>query len=338
MGPVCRFAVIAEVGARAFPLARRLPPWLAGKVAALLPPVVAARVQLVSPSGRRAEGSVIGVAPASPRRRGLPAARQWGAALRLAARRGADVVGMARPGAAAPAARVPTPGETPVTTGVCFGVAAALVVLERMLGQRGLDSRRVEHVVLADDDPLTMFCCRMLARRARQVTLVGARASAERLAGALLRETGLVADPAGESRRALERGVAVLAAGAAGLDGMPLDPAWLPPGAVVCDLSPARALAERVGERPDVTALTGAVVRLPDADGAGPVWPAEAAEAAVLAVAGREAIGRWGRDRLDVERAEALIRLADEHGFRLTGARYAGCSWDEWCSGMEGSA
>jgi predicted amino acid dehydrogenase len=107
-----------------------------------------------------------------------------------------------------------------------------------------------------------------------------------------------------------------------------VEPEWLKPGAIVCDVARPRNVSRRVAEvRKDVLVFEGGVVEVPgDVDfGLDFGFPAKTAyacmaETMILALEGRYENFTLGRD-LSVEQVDEISRLAARHGFRLAGLR-----------------
>ncbi len=107
-----------------------------------------------------------------------------------------------------------------------------------------------------------------------------------------------------------------------------IEPAFLKPGAVVCDVARPRDVSKRVAEqRPDVLVIEGGVVAVPGEVDFGfdfgfPPRTAYAcmAETMILALEQRYEGYSLGRE-IEVAKVREITRLAEKHGFKLAGFR-----------------
>lgn len=274
--------------------------------------------RLRAPTGAEAEGWLL------PWPRDDPADRPaWQAAvtvaLRAGRRLGAAVVGF--PGLPWGVGEPDVAGGLVLTRGTCLGIAAGLAAALRDVAARRDDPGRLQWAVWPADEPAAALAARMLAREVRYLVLVGRRpGEVDRLARRILQETGLAAERCDELGRVLHRCDVLVACGPPGGDGVRLKA-----GATICDLTPQRAWARAAAGRGDVHAVDGGWVRPPWADGHAaaprPAWPADAAEAALLALVDAATRRRWAREAPSPARCDALVRLAERHGFRWLGPR-----------------
>jgi predicted amino acid dehydrogenase len=107
-----------------------------------------------------------------------------------------------------------------------------------------------------------------------------------------------------------------------------IEPDWLKPGAVVCDVARPRDISKEVAEkRPDVLVIEGGIIEVPGEVDFGfdfgfPPKTAYAcmAETILLALEERYENFSLGK-RLKIERVKEIQRLAQKHGFKLAGFR-----------------
>lgn len=319
--------------ARKYKLARWLPdPWVE-KIIRRIPPREVSHITGVrSALGTEAEGWFVACSLTSRQLLELPEAfviQRIAAAARKAAELGARIVGLGAftavvgDGGKSVARQV----DVPITTGNSYTVATALQGLEKASAAMGLPLEEANVAVLGATGSIGSACARLLATRVGGLILAGRDRERLQRVAALVRERGgvnpRVTTDVSEAVRQSQAVVAVTSA----LESI-IDAADLQPGAVVCDVARPRNVGRAVAEaRQDVLVIEGGVVDVPGEvnfrfDFGFPVRTAYAcmAETMILALEGRYEPFSLGKE-LSVERVEEISRLAEKHGFRLSGLR-----------------
>ena len=214
-----------------------------------------------------------------------------------------------------------------VTTGNSYTVATALQGTKRAAALMGIDLSQAEILVVGATGSIGSVCARILARETRFLTLTARdRNKLDDLAARILRETGLAAKVSTDIKSAVQRAdiiITVTGAAEAVIDVMDLKP-----GAVVCDVARPRDVSKRTAElRNDVLVIEGGVVDVPGEVDFGfdfgfPPRTSYAcmAETMLLALEKRFEPFTLGRD-LSVEQVDEITRLAEKHGFGISGFR-----------------
>lgn len=218
----------------------------------------------------------------------------------------------------------------PVTTGNSYTVATAIEATREAARLMGHDLKKSSVVVLGATGSIGRVCALILAREARNMTLVARNESKlEELAAKILYDTGLAVKIASDSKRALRSGDIVITVTSA-VDTV-VEPEDLKPGAVVCDVARPRDVSKRVAEvRDDVLVIEGGVVEVPgdvefNLNFGFPPKTAYAcmAEVMILALEKRYESYTLGRE-LTIKQVEEIAALAGKHGFKLAGFRSFG--------------
>ncbi|MBS3902747.1 MAG: shikimate dehydrogenase [Dethiobacter sp.] len=214
-----------------------------------------------------------------------------------------------------------------VTTGNSYTVATALQGTKKAAELMGIDFSRAEILVVGATGSIGSVCARILAREARFLTLLARdKHKLDSLASRILRETGLAAKVTAEVKFAVQRAdiiIAVTGSAEAVIDVMDLKP-----GALVCDVARPRDVSKRCAElRNDVLVIEGGVVDVPGQVDFGfsfgfPPRTSYAcmAETMILSLEGKYESFTLGRD-LSVAQIDEISRLADKHGFKISGFR-----------------
>lgn len=325
--------------ARKYPWARALPIGLIERILLRMSPMVVGHApEVVSAAGARAEGWFVGC-PLSPRQmvdeRGrktaLPLEDVYArivAAGQLAADRGARIVGLgaftsvAGDGGVTVAGRLPIP----VTTGNSYTIGTAVDGALLAAEQVGLDPGRATVGIVGASGSIGRTCALLLADQAAEIVLMGR--SVERLSAVehevapLARSVRVAAD--------LKEGVgsADIVITVSSATEAIVEPAWLKPGSVVCDVARPRDVSAGVARaRPDVLVIEGGLVAVPGLPDLGwsfgfPPGTAYAcmSETMILALEGRYESFTLGKS-VSVEQVREINRLACKHGFKLAGFR-----------------
>jgi predicted amino acid dehydrogenase len=319
---------------------RHLPRSLVEAVAAHMPASHVGRMEGgVSPAtGQAIEGAIYAMGATPRQMLSRPPEftyRRLDAAIRDAAQRGAQIVGLGAftkvvgDAGITVASRAPIP----VTTGNSLTIAATLETAKLTARRMGWpDLARGKAMVVGATGAIGSVCSRLLAAAVRNVVLVSIEP--ERLRA--LREKILAETPSAtveldtSTRRWVgECDLIVTATSAFGQ--RVLDVSQCKPGAVILDVAlPPDISAEEAAVRPDVLVVESGEVLIP-----GPVDfsfdiglpPGVAyaclAEAALLAMEGRFESFTLGRD-VDPEKVKEIYRLFRKHGFQIAPLRTFG--------------
>ena len=318
--------------ARKFPSAQRMPTsWLESLIKHS-PPIKASHITGVrSIRGTEAEGWFIGCLLTSKQMMELPEEDVLEKIIKAA--RKAEQLG-AIVGRGAFTAVVGDAGVTvaenvgiAVTTGNSYTVATALEGIRYAADLMEISIDDASVAVLGATGSIGSACARILARDVGNLTMAARSLDKlEQLAARIKEETGLTPQVTTDLAAACRGADIVVAVTSA--TGTIVEPEWLKPGAIVCDVARPRNVSRRVAEvRKDVLVFEGGVVEVPgDVDfGLDFGFPAKTAyacmaETMILALEGRYESFTLGRD-LSVEQIDEISRLAARNGFRLAGLR-----------------
>jgi fatty aldehyde-generating acyl-ACP reductase len=223
----------------------------------------------------------------------------------------------------------------PVTTGNSLTIAAGVRSLFRGADEMGIDTQSATAVVVGATGSIGAACVELIAERVHTVICVARNETRLRTLVTTVQpkvdcELRYSLDLAG----ALREAVLVLTATSSTQD--VIEPEFLRPGAVVCELSLPHDVSRRVAlERPDVLVLEGGNMRVPGAFRAERVRepgtdfdlalsPGTAlacmSETMVLALEGRAESYTLGRG-VDLGKVREIDRLAERAGFSLADMR-----------------
>lgn len=214
-----------------------------------------------------------------------------------------------------------------VTTGNSYTVATALQGTKKAAELMGLDFSRAEVLVVGATGSIGSACARIIAREARFLTLLARdKHKLDSLASRILRETGVAVKIITDIKAAIQRADIIIAV--TGSAEAVIDVLALKPGSVVCDVARPRDVSKRCAElRDDVLVIEGGVVAVPGQVDFGisfgfPPRTSYAcmAETMILSLEGKYESFTLGRD-LSVAQIDEITRLADKHGFKISGFR-----------------
>jgi predicted amino acid dehydrogenase len=214
-----------------------------------------------------------------------------------------------------------------VTTGNSYTVATALQGTKKAAEMMDIDLSSAEVLVVGATGSIGSVCARILARDTRFLTLMARdKQKLDALSSRILRETGLATKVTSDLKRSLQRADIVIAV--TGSADAVIDVMDLKPGAVVCDVARPRDVSKRCAElRDDVLVIEGGVVDVPGMVDFGfnfgfPPRTSYAcmAETMILSLEKRFESFTLGRD-LSVAQVDEITRLADKHGFKVSGFR-----------------
>ncbi|WP_338833802.1 Aminotransferase PigE [Moorella humiferrea] len=317
---------------RKFSFARHLPPALLEWVMRYLPPLKVSRITGVRSSHAETEGWFVACPLTSRQMVNLPESFVIQRIIktgRLAESLGAEILGLGAMTSVVGDAGITVARNLniAVTTGNSYTVATAIEATEKAAAMMGIELPEAEVVVVGATGSIGAVCAKILARRCRKLTLVARNEDKlVRLAGEIKEMTGVKARITRSIQEALRRADVIITVTAA-VDTV-IEPEYLKPGAVVCDVARPRDVSRRVAElRDDVLVIDGGVVEVPgdvnfNFNFGYPPGLAYAcmAETMILALEGRIENFTLGRD-LTVDQIDTINRLAAKHGFRVAGFR-----------------
>jgi fatty aldehyde-generating acyl-ACP reductase len=330
-----------DVG-RKYPIARMLPEGVIEWYIKQRDPLIVANVDgIVSPTGDEAQGWFI-ACPLTPRQLlTLPPEFVWDKLEqcgRLALEAGAKIMGLGAftsvvgDGGITLSKRLP---ELAITTGNSYTVATAIEGTRDAAKLMGHDLSKCRLAVVGATGSIGATCAEILARDVAEVMLIGRNTERlEALADRLRPQSHAaiaVTTNVSQGLRDAELVITVTSAVEA-----VIEPSDLRRGAVVCDVARPRDVSVRVAkERDDVLVIEGGVVQVPGAMRAVKADKPDQAfsfgfpqgtayacmsETMMLALDGRYESFTIGKE-ISVDQVEETWRLADKHGFTLSGFR-----------------
>lgn len=214
-----------------------------------------------------------------------------------------------------------------VTTGNSYTVATALEGTKEAARLMGKDFSKCHALVVGATGSIGSAVVRILADEVAKITMVARRIGPlEELAQEIFRKGKCEVAVSEDIRTALKDADIVLTVTSA-LDFI-IEPEYLKPGAVVCDVARPRNVSREVAEkRNDVLVIEGGVINVPgDVDfGFNFGFPPKTsyacmAETMILALDRRYENFSMGRT-LELEKIKLISELAKKHGFSLAGFR-----------------
>ena len=214
-----------------------------------------------------------------------------------------------------------------VTTGNSYTVATALQGTKKAAELMGIDLTEANVLVVGATGSIGSVCARILARDVRYLTLLARnRQRLDNLAKRILRESGLAVKISQDVKEAVKQADVIITV--TGSAEAVIDVLDLKPGAVVCDVARPRDVSKRAAAlRKDVLVIEGGVVDVPgDVEfGFNFGFPPRTsyacmAETMLLALEKRFEPFTLSRD-LSVAQVDEITRLADKHGFKVSGFR-----------------
>jgi len=214
-----------------------------------------------------------------------------------------------------------------VTTGNSYTVATALEGTKEAARLMGKDFSKCKALIVGATGSIGSAIVRILADEVAKITMVARRLGPlEELAQEMLKEGKCEVEVSRDIRSALREADIVLTVTSA-LEFI-IEPEYLKPGAVVCDVARPRNVSREVAEkRNDVLVIEGGVINIPgDVDfGFNFGFPPKTsyacmAETMILALDGRYENFSLGRT-LELEKIKLISELAKKHGFSLAGFR-----------------
>lgn len=321
--------------ARKFKFTRYVPDRVIERVFAMLPPLKISHITGLQSSHGKAEGWFIACPLTARLMMSLPEAYVLNKIIqggRIAEKLGARILGLGAFTKVVGDAGITVAKNLniPVTTGNSYTVATAVEATREAARVMGHDLKKASVVIMGATGSIGRVCALMLAREARNMTLVARNErKLDELAAKILYDTGLAARVTSDSKKALASGDVVITVTSA-VDTV-IEPEDLKSGAVVCDVARPRDVSRRVAEeRDDVLVIEGGVVEVPGDVNFGfnfgfPPGKAYAcmAETMVLALEKRFECYTLGRE-LQIDKVEEMAAMAKKHGFKLSGLRSFG--------------
>lgn len=318
--------------ARKFPFTRYLPPRLVEGAIRFLPPNKTAHITGIRSPYGEAEGWFVSCPLTARQMLNLPTSyvlRRIIDTGKLAERLGARILGLGAFTKVVGDAGITVARHLniPVTTGNSFTVATAIQGTREAARLMGHDLAAASVAVVGATGSIGRVCALILARDAGSLTLVGRdRRRLDAVAEEVVNETGLAARISTDIPSALREADVVITVTSA-VEAV-IEPEYLKPGAVVCDVARPRDVSRRVArERDDVLVIEGGVVKVPGEvdfhfNFGFPPGTAYAcmAETMILALEKRFESFTLGR-QLAVRQVEEIAALAKKHGFTLAGFR-----------------
>lgn len=318
--------------ARKFPLAKKLPDSLVENVFRFFPPVKASHITGVKSAYAEVEGYFVGCTLTTRQMLNMPEKYVLKKIIetgKLAEQLGAKILGLGATTSVVGDAGITVAKNLriAVTTGNSYTVYTALEGTRKAAEIMGVDLAEAEVVIIGATGSIGAICARIMARETRYITLVARNLEKlEALARQIMLESGLAVSITTDVKKALSKADIVITVTSSAET--IIQPEYLKPGAIVCDVARPRDVSKKVAElRDDVLIIEGGMVEVP-----GDVnfnfnfgYPPKLAlacmaETMILALEGRFENFTLGRE-LTLEQVEEIGKLAKKHGFRLAGFR-----------------
>jgi predicted amino acid dehydrogenase len=214
-----------------------------------------------------------------------------------------------------------------VTTGNSYTVATAIEGAFKAARMMDVDPGQATVAIVGATGSIGRTCAQILAREALKINLIGRQIDRLNTIADEIRESSKAAIKVFTEVEAGIKEADIIVTVTSAVDAVIL-PAYLKPGAVVCDVARPRDVSVRVAkERDDVLVIEGGVVAVPgDVDfGFGFGFPPKTAyacmsETMMLALDHRYESFTLGKD-VSVKQVEEISGLATKHGFTLAGFR-----------------
>jgi len=319
--------------ARKYPIAKYLPlSWIEWGLAKKSPMLISHITGIKSKAGVEAEGWLVGC-PLTPRQMlELPIDFVYSkiiSAVKIAQEQGAKIVGLG-----AFTSVVGDGGKTiaenvdiAITTGNSYTIATAIDGAVKAAEMMDIDPDKATVAIVGAAGSIGRTCAEIMSRRAARVILVGRNERPLRqVADELKPKSSAEIDIANSVEEGIRPADIVITVSSA-VDAI-IQPSYIKPGAVVCDVARPRDVSKRViEERDDVLVIEGGVVAVPgDVDfrfnfGFPPKTAyACMSETMMLALEGRYENFTLGKE-VSVRQVEEISEIAAKHGFELAGFR-----------------
>lgn len=318
--------------ARKFPILGKLPPKIIDFGSRFFPPVYLSQITGVrsEATGEEIEGWLI-ACPLTPKRMlEVPVSVAYKKIIqtgRLAEQLGAQILGLGAFTSVVGDAGITISQQLsiPVTTGNSYTIAVAIEAALEAAKRMDLEPATCTAAIVGAYGTTGRACAHILASTVSHLILIGrqrdrlqeVQQKIELMGVKVTIETDLAAIRQADIVLTVTSAVAPI-----------IEPHYLKPGAVVCDVARPRNVSRRVVEhRDDVLVIEGGIVDVPgDVDfGFNFGFPPGQAyacmsETMLLALEGRYECYTIGRD-ISIDRVSEMAQLATKHGFRLSGFR-----------------
>lgn len=214
-----------------------------------------------------------------------------------------------------------------VTTGNSYTVATAVEGALRAAELMGIDPAEANAAVVGATGSIGRTCTHLLAEKCASITLVGILVDQLEALQAEVAAKNSAPVAISTDVEAGIRDADIVVAVSSAVEAI-IQPSFIKPGAVVCDVARPRDVSEAVAkERNDVLIIEGGVIAVPgdvefNFDFGFPPKTAYAcmSETMILALEGRYESYTLGKD-VSVEQVREMTQLAAKHGFKLAGFR-----------------
>ncbi|MDK2897748.1 MAG: hypothetical protein PWP04_1868 [Candidatus Atribacteria bacterium] len=214
-----------------------------------------------------------------------------------------------------------------VTTGNSYTVSTAIDALWLGAEKMEIDPQEEEVAIVGATGSIGRACALILAQQGQRVRIIGRDADKLRKVKTEVEKVGDKPCPAFSDIEAGIRGCRLLITVTSAVGNI-LQPDWIEPGAIICDVARPRNVAQEVArKRRDVLIIEGGVVDVPGNPDFGmdfgyPPGKAYAcmAETMILTLEGRFEDFTLGKE-VEVEKVKEITQLAAKHGFRVSGIR-----------------
>ncbi len=221
--------------------------------------------------------------------------------------------------------------DVPVTTGNSYTVAVAVKAVQSAADRQGIRPEQARVAIVGATGAIGSICAELMAENAAEMILIGRRQEVlEQLSQKIIQgqpeRGGSLKITTSTDLSVLRQAQLILTVTSALHD--IIEPGFLQPGSVICDVArPRNVSAQIAAARDDVLVIDGGMVDMP-----GPVnfhfdfgFPsgkafACMAETMALALEGRFEDYTLGKE-LSRLRVEEITAIAEKHGFRVSGFR-----------------
>jgi fatty aldehyde-generating acyl-ACP reductase len=308
--------------------------WMIEHISPFFPPVFLSEVvgATSANTGKQIKGWLI-ACPLSPQHFwGLPEKRVYRKIIeagRLAERLGAKILGLGALTSVVGDAglTIAQALEVPVTTGDSYTVATAVQALTEAAKLVEIQVHQSVAAVVGATGAIGKVCAELLSKEVAEIILIGRNQEAlDRLKNQLMTKGATCLFTTTTDLSDLRKAQLILTVTSS--IGAVIEPSFIAPGSVICDVARPRDVAAKVkAAREDVLVIDGGIVDVP-----GPVdfhfnfgLPAGQtyacmAETMALAFEGRFEDYTTGRE-ITIEKVQEITQIAQKHGFRLSGFR-----------------
>lgn len=319
--------------ARKYPFVKMMPEsWVEWGLKHKSPMLVSHVTGIRSATGVEAEGWFVGCPLSAKQIVTLPVEIVYEkiiGAIRLAEERGAKIVGLGAFTSVCGDQGVTIAKNVgiAVTTGNSYTIATAVQGALKGAELMGIDPGSAQVAVVGATGSIGRTCTHLMAGKCGSITLVGlASDPLDELAEEVRQESSMPVQTSSDVAAGIRDADIVVAVSSA-VHAI-IEPGYIKPGAVVCDVARPRDVSEAVAkERNDVLIIEGGVIAVPgDVDfhfnfGFPPRTAyACMSETIMLALEGRYENFTLGKE-ISVDKVNEISAMADKHGFKMAGFR-----------------